>query len=219
MGMYQKALTKSRGAQMRRIALGTVLTIACVLLRDEIGSFAPLLIAAFGALACWGFVGLMLLVKWQKPMKAFGVDAAAMAQFEEEYAEWKLQSATGTAQRSRVSVVYTEMTRSFLFCRKPSVTCLLPLREVVWFHKRVVQNAGNSNTVSIYFRDGSVADVFCGEESMLSQVDVSKRWTDALKECCPKAVAGYTHQRKAMWFNEREAFLENVRKGVLDFGE
>jgi len=215
--MYKKALQKNRTGMWINTVLGLALCVPPLLF--GMFGFLPLMLALGVFLVGFGIVGQVRLTTQQKRMEAYGVDDAAMAKFEAEYAASNILSAAGrpSVWNKDVGKPNAALTQNWLFCRQSMNTALMPLCEVVWYYKHTYEKGGVRNWVMIHFSDGSTFKIFCGDQTIISSTDITATWLGALQKLCPRALAGYSDKRYAAYAKDREDFAEKVRRGITDF--
>jgi|GEM_PF-1843787 len=219
--IYDKTLVKSRATLVKRVIAGIIcLVFGILLLFLQAEAFGVLtsLFAVF--LLGWGIVGQLLLAKHQRRMAAFGVDDAAKQSFDREYNDRRLLAAPGhkSLWDKNVGTPHAALTQSWFYNRKPASTVLLPLRELVWYYKRVArQDGGATNLVMLIFSDGSVYSVFGGDQSLLGHTDTTGEWLRALQTLCPHALSGFSEARDKAYMKDRLAFAADIKKGNFYF--
>jgi hypothetical protein len=155
-------------------------------------------------------------------MKVFGVNKTAIAQFEQEYTQWHLSKAAGRTVSGSALIsggsTGPDLTQSWLFRRNPSRASILPLCEVVWFYKRVVNTS--SHSVVICFSNGFSDEIHCNVRAgMMKDEDTSSLWISSLERLCPKAMQGYSFTRETAWTKDSKTFASNIKAGKYDFAD
>jgi len=124
--------------------------------------------------------------KLQKRMADYNITEVSLYNFEQEY------------RRGHETFGKVDLTDSWLFNRAPNGTCVLPLKEVVWLHQRVVRNytngiySGAAYTVELYFSDK-------GALSLASKKKAVDATVESIAARCPQALLGYSPERAQAW--------------------
>lgn len=168
-------------------------------------SLLPIWIASIIGLIAL-FVNLAALrstKKQQKRMEGYYINETALHQFEMEYQD-------GCERFGNV-----DLTRNWLFNKNTGNTCVLPLREVVWLHQKVVRNytngipSGSNYSVEVYFSDG-------GTMSLPAKKKNADRLMEAFAARCPQALLGHTAERQQAWTQDYSQIVRASREKAAD---